>query len=126
MRQEVDRSSTLIIRVIAVLAAGITLYQVSRPGFLFGITPDIAAWLGGSIRLVHGAMPYRDFDLLQPPGFTLLASPLAFLSEWIGTRDALAVLRLCTPLLAAASVLLIGKVVRHHGPPAVIVACGVR
>jgi alpha-1,2-mannosyltransferase len=125
MRQEVDRSSTVIIRVIAVVAAGITLYQVSRPGFLFGITPDIAAWLGGSIRLVHGVVPYRDFDLLQPPGFTLLASPLAFLSEWIGTRDALAVLRLCTPLLAAASVLLIGKVVRHHGPAAVIVACGV-
>src|ERR1700686_1412058 len=125
MRHEVDRSSTVIIRVIAVLAVGITLYQVSRPGFLFGITPDIAAWLGGSIRLVHGALPYRDFDLLQPPGFTLLASPFAFLSEWIGTRDALAVLRLCTPLLAAGSVLLIGKVVRHHGRAAVIVACGV-
>ena len=105
----------MIIRVIAVLAAAITLYQVSRPGFLFGITPDIAAWLGGSIRLVHGAIPYRDFDLLQPPGFTLLASPFAFLSEGIGTRDALAVLRLCTPLLAAGSVLLIGKVIRHHG-----------
>jgi MFS family permease len=70
-------------------------------------------------------MPYRDFDLLQPPGFTLLASPFAFLSEWIGTRDALAVLRLCTPLLAAASVLLIGKVVRHRGAVAIIVACGV-
>ena len=125
MRHEVDRSSTVIIRVIAVLAAAITLYQVSRPGFLFGITPDISAWLGGSIRFVHGAMPYRDFDLLQPPGFTLLASPLAFLSEWIGTRDALAILRLCTPLLAATSVLLIGKVVRHRGPVAVIVACGV-
>lgn len=125
MKQEVDRSSTVIIGMFAVLAAGITLYQLFRPGFLFGLTPDIASWLGASIRLVHGAIPYRDFDMLQPPGFTLLASPFAFLSEWIGTRDALAVLRLCTPLLAAASVLLIGKVVRHRGPPAVIVACGV-
>jgi hypothetical protein len=125
MKHEVDRTSTVIIGMFGVLATGITLYQVSRPGFLFGITPDIAAWLGASIRLVHGAIPYRDFDLLQPPGFTLLASPFAFLSEWIGTRDALAVLRLCTPLLAAGSVLLIGKVVRHHGRAAVIVACGV-
>ena len=65
----------------AVLAAAITLYQLTRPGYLFGITPDISAWLGGSIRLVHGALPYRDFDLMQPPGFTLLASPFAFLSE---------------------------------------------
>jgi alpha-1,2-mannosyltransferase len=111
--------------VIAMAAAGVTLYQLSRPGLLFGITPDISAWLGASIRLVHGAIPYRDFDLLQPPGFTLLASPFAFLSQWIGTRDALAVLRLCTPFLAAASVLLIGKLVRHHGRVAVIVACGV-
>ncbi|MHB8489329.1 MAG: hypothetical protein ACYDCS_05525 [Candidatus Dormibacteria bacterium] len=125
MQQEADRGSTVIIRVIAVLAAGITFYQLTRPGFLFGITPDIAAWLGGSIRLVHGSMPYRDFDLVQPPGFSLLASPIAFLSEWIGTRDALAILRLCTPLLSAASVLLIGKVVRRHGRVAVIVACGV-
>jgi alpha-1,2-mannosyltransferase len=125
MKRTVDPTSTVIIRLIAALAAVITSYQLTRPGFLFGITPDISAWLGGSIRLVHGAMPYRDFDLLQPPGFPLLASPLAFLSKWIGTRDALAILRLCTPLLSAASVLLMGRVVRVHGRVAVIVACGV-
>jgi hypothetical protein len=120
-----DRTTSVIIAVAAVLAAGITAYQLTRPGYLFGITPDISAWLGGSIRLIHGALPYRDFDLVQPPGFTLLASPFAFLSEWIGTRDALAVLRLCTPALAAGSVLLIGSVIRHRGRAAVIVACGV-
>lgn len=120
-----DRATTFVIVVAAVIAAGVTLYQLTRPGFLFGITPDISAWLGGSMRLVHGALPYRDFVFTQPPGFVLLASPLAFLSQLIGTRDGLAVLRLGTPLLAAGSVLLIGKVVRHHGPAAVIVACGV-
>jgi hypothetical protein len=125
MKRPSDATSTVIIAASAVLAAGITLYQLTRPGVLFGITPDISAWLGGSIRLVHGALPYRDFDLTQPPGFALLASPFAFLSEVIGTRDALAVLRLCTPLLAAGNVLLIGRVVRHKGRAAVIVACGV-
>lgn len=125
MKGQRDRISTGIIAVTAILAAGITAYQLTRPGFLFGITPDISAWLGGSIRLVHGALPYRDFDLVQPPGFTLLASPFAFLSEWIGTRDALAVLRLFTPLLSAGSVLLIGLVIRHRGRAATIVACGV-
>src|ERR1700694_114828 len=125
MKRPRDRISTVIIAVFAVLAAGITFYQLSRPGFLFGTTPDISAWFGGSVRLVHGALPYRDFDLTQPPGFALLASPFAFLSEVIGTRDALAALRLCTPLLAAANVLLVGKVIRHHGVAAVIAACGV-
>jgi hypothetical protein len=120
-----DRDASSIIAVAAVLAAALTLDQLTRPGFLFGITPDISAWLGGAIRLVHGAIPYRDFDLTQPPGFALLASPFAFLSEQIGTRNALAVLRCCTPLLAAGNVLLIGKVVRHHGRAALIVACGV-
>lgn len=125
MSSPTDRTITRIIAGFAVLAAGITLYQLTRPGYLFGITPDISAWLGGSIRLVHGALPYRDFDLVQPPGFTLLATPFAVLSEWIGSRDALAVLRLCTPLLAAGSVLLIGRVIRHKGPAAVVVACAV-
>jgi Glycosyltransferase family 87 len=125
MKRPDDRTSTVIIVVAAVLGAGVTLYQLTRPGFLFGITPDISAWLGGSIRLVHGALPYRDFDLTQPPGFALLATPFAFLSELIGTRDALAVLRLFTPLLAAGNVFLIGKVVRHRGYAALIVACGV-
>ena len=69
MTYEVDRRDTVLIWVFAVLAAAITFYQVSRPGFLFGLTPDISSWLGASVRLVHGAMPYRDFDLIQPPGF---------------------------------------------------------
>jgi hypothetical protein len=125
MKRPRDTTATVIIAAAGLLAAGITVYQLTRPGFVFGITPDISAWFGSSIRLVHGALPYRDFDLLQPPGFALLASPFAFLSELIGTRDALAALRLCTPILAAGNVLLIGKVVRHRGPAAVIVACGV-
>ena len=124
-KRPVDRAITAIIVAAAVLAAGITFYQLSRPGLLFGITPDISVWIGASIRLVHGAIPYRDFDLIQPPGFTLLATPFAALSEWIGTRDALAALRLGTPLLSAGSVILIGLVIRHRGRSAVIVACGV-
>src|SRR5580700_5726580 len=109
------RPVPVIAAVGAVMAAGITLYQLSRPGFLFGITPDISVWFGASIRLIHGALPYRDFDLVQPPGFTLLATPFAALSEWIGTRDALAVLRLGTQLLSAGSVILVGTVIRHRG-----------
>ena len=124
-KRPVDSASTAIIAVAAALAAGITLYQLSRPGLLFGITPDISVWIGASIRLVHGAIPYRDFDLIQPPGFTLLATPFAALSEWIGTRDALAALRLGTPLLSAGSVILVGMVIRHRGRSALIIACGV-
>ena len=119
------RATTVIIAAAALTAAGVTFYQLSRPGLLFGATPDISAWFGGSIRLVHGSLPYRDFVLTQPPGFVLLASPFAFLSEWVGTRDALAALRLCTPVIAAATVVLTGVVVRHRGRAATLIACGV-
>jgi hypothetical protein len=119
-----ERAGSVITACAAAVAAGLAAYQLTRPGLLAGATPDIAAWFGGSVRLVHGAMPYRDFVLTQPPGFALLASPLAFLSEAIGTRDALAVLRSLTPLLAAATVVLVGRMVRHRGPGAVLVACG--
>jgi len=111
--------------IAALAAAGITGYQLSRPGMLFGPTADIAVYLGAAVRLVHGAIPYRDFVLVQPPGIVLLTTPFAFLSEAIGTRDALAVLRLCTPLIAAANVVLAGRLLRHRGAAAVLIACAV-
>lgn len=120
-----DRTTTAIIAALAVVAASLTLYQLSRPGLLFGVTPDVSVYVGGAVRLVHGAVPYRDFVFIQPPGFVLLSTPVAFLSEVTGTRDALALLRLCTPLLAAANVVLAGRLVRHHGRAATAAACAV-
>ncbi|HEX6487542.1 MAG TPA: glycosyltransferase 87 family protein [Candidatus Dormibacteraeota bacterium] len=74
------------------------------------------------MRLVHGTLPYRDFVFVQPPGLALLAAPFAWLSEAIGTRDGLAVLRACTPLLAAANALLAVRIVRPLGTAAMIAA----
>lgn len=111
--------------VIAAVGAGVTAFQLSRPGMLVGITPDVSAWFGASVRLVHGAVPYRDFFLSQPPGFTLLATPFALLSEAIGTRNALAALRLTAPLITAANVLLIARLIGHRGRAARVVACSI-
>jgi len=122
---ELERPAVRAAAVVAVAAACLALFSLSRPGLLLGITPDVSAWFGGSVRLVHGAIPYRDFGFTQPPGFVLLSSPLGLLSEAVGTRDALAVLRMCTPLLAAANVLLMGRLTRHLGAPATTVGCAV-
>lgn len=110
---------------LAAAAAGVTAFQLSRPGELFGATADISVYLGSGVRLVHGALPYRDFDFVQPSAITLLSAPFAALSEWIGTRDALVVVRLCTLLLAALSVLLVGRVMSRRGAGATAVACAV-
>ena len=115
-----------IIGAVAVVAAGLAIYQLSRPGLLFGVSEyDDGAYFGSAVRLANGAMPYRDFVLVHPPGFELLASPLALLSRLIGTRDALAAIRLFMPLVAAANVVLVGALVSHRGRLATLVAAGI-
>ncbi len=119
------RTTRVIIAAMAALAGALSLYQLTRPNMLFGVTEyDDGAYFGSAIRLVHGALPYRDFALVQPPGFTLLATPMALLSKAIGTRDALAVARLFLPLVAAVNVLLVGMLIRHRGRLATLVAAG--
>jgi alpha-1,2-mannosyltransferase len=110
---------------MALIAAGVTAYQLSRPGLLFGVTPDVSVYVGAAVRLVHGAVPYRDFVFVQPPGFVLLSTPVAALSELIGTREALVALRSLTPLLAATNVVMVGQLIRPHGRAATLVACAV-
>jgi len=117
--------TTGIVLACAAVAAGLAGLQLSRPGNLFGQTEDISTYLGAAVRLVHGVLPYRDYVYVQPPGFVLLASPFGLLAKAVGTRNALATLRSCTPLIAAASVILVGRLVRHRGRLVTLVACGV-
>lgn len=118
--------TNITIWLLAALSAGLCLWLLSRPGMLFGVTEyDDAVYFGSAVRLVHGAIPYRDFYLVQPPGSVVLLTPLAWLARAIGTRDALAVGRLLMPLVAAGQVLLVGKLVRHKGLAATFAACSV-
>lgn len=119
-----DPLITPLIAVLVLVAAGLDALVLSRPGYLFGLTPDIGVWLGGTVRLLHGVIPYRNFLFDQPPGIMVILSPFAALSNLFGTRDGLAVLRLCTPVLAGINVLLVGRLVRHRGPLPTLVACG--
>jgi hypothetical protein len=108
---------------MAILAAGLCVYMLSRPHMLLGQSEyDDAVYFGSAVRLVHGVIPYRNFVLVQPPGFQLLLAPFAFLSELIGTRDAFGAARLVLPLVAAAQVLLVWVILRHRGALAVTLA----
>ena len=55
------------------LRVGNFCYQFSLPLVLFGIHGytgngyDDGVYLGAATRLVHGVLPYRDFDFVQPP-----------------------------------------------------------
>ncbi|MGP8161489.1 MAG: hypothetical protein ACLQGJ_09795 [Candidatus Dormibacteria bacterium] len=110
---------------MALLAVALQVLRLTRPGGLLpGNASDTSLYLGSAIRLVHGVAPYRGFVFLQPPGVVLLVSPFAMLSDLVGSRWALGAVNLCTPLLAAANVLLVGHLLRHRGWQAVLAGCG--
>ena len=109
---------------MALVAVGLQVLRLTRPGvILAGGSYDTTLYLGSAIRLVHGALPYRDFALLQPPGLVLTMSPFALVSLLTGSRGGLIVLSLCTPVLAGANVLLLGRLVAHRGWRAALTAC---
>jgi alpha-1,2-mannosyltransferase len=112
--------------VITALGLALRLYQLTRPGLLFGVPQyDDAVYLGSAVRLIDGSIPYRDFVFVQPPGISLLLAPVAGLSRLTGTDVGLAVARVMTACAGAASVALVGLLVRWAGLVVVILACGI-
>jgi hypothetical protein len=86
---------------------------------------DDGVWFGTSIRMAHGALPYKDFVDDQPPGVSLAMLPLALLSRATGTREAMALARLSVPLVEAVGVVAVGWTLRHRGVLATLIGCGV-
>jgi alpha-1,2-mannosyltransferase len=117
---------TAVVVAAVLLALGLRLYQLSRPGYLLGVTEyDDGPYFGSALALLNGAVPYRDFVIVQPPGITVLMLPAALLGKLAGTAWAMAAGRILTALAGAGSVPLVGRLVRHRGVTATVLACGV-
>ena len=115
-----------VIIAATLLALGLRLYDLSRPGYLLGISEyDDGTDFGSAIRLVHGALPYRDFIMVQPPGITLIMFPVALATKALGTGIGMAVARVVTVLASVAAVPVAGLLTRHRGLFATLVTCGV-
>ncbi len=121
-------ASTWVPVCSGLLALGICCYQLSLPYVLLGIHGysgsgyDDGVYLGAAIRLVHGVLPYRDFDLVQPPGITLVMAPVAMVGRLIGARDAMGVARCVTALVVGCNAALAALVMRRRGITAMVVA----
>jgi alpha-1,2-mannosyltransferase len=126
MRAGLSNPVTLIIVAATLLGLLLRLYQLSRPGFLFSVNEyDDGPYFGSAVRLVNGAVPYRDFLIVQPPGITILMIPVALVSKATGTAWGMAIGRILTSLIGAASVALAGLLVRHRGVLATVIVCGI-
>ena len=87
-----DRQAAAIAVVIIVttaLALALRVYyQYTRTGFLLAVTEyDDGPYFGSALRLAAGVLPYRDFIIVQPPGITLLMTPVALLARVTGTAN---------------------------------------
>lgn len=55
-----------VIVVATLLALALRVYQLARPGELFGVAwYDDGVYFGSAVRLVHGVPPYRDCNLTE-------------------------------------------------------------
>jgi hypothetical protein len=114
------------ILLATVLALGIRLFTLTRPGLLTGVSEyDDGVYLGAAIRLTQGALPYRDFAFVQPPGMLLLMAPAAVVARMTNTVAAMAFARLLTVFASTACVPLAGNLVRHRGTLVTAVTCGI-
>src|SRR6516165_4681303 len=116
----------IVMLLATALAVAIRLFTLSRSGYLIGITEyDDGVYLGAALRMTEGAMPYKDFAFIQPPGILLLMTPVALIAKLTTTVKALALARLLTALASAACVPLAGNLVRYRGTVVTLVTCGV-
>jgi len=121
------RLSPAMLAIIAAtaLALFLRLWQLTKHGYLLGVTEyDDGVYFGSAVRLIHGSVPYRDFITVQPPGVMLLMTPAALFAGPLGTAKALAIGRVLTACAGAAGVTLTGLLIRRHGALAVAAACG--
>jgi alpha-1,2-mannosyltransferase len=115
-----------VIAVCTAAAAFLRFYQLTRPGHLLGVTEyDDGVQFGDAVRLVSGVIPYRDFVVMQPPGSIVLMAPVALVAKLTGSAWGLAIARLLTAAADTACVALLGLLVRHRGPVAAGIACGI-
>jgi alpha-1,2-mannosyltransferase len=116
----------LAILIATVLALALRLFLVTRPGFLTSGTVeyDDGVYLGAALRLLHGALPYKDYAFVQPPGIVVVALPGAVLGTLTSQATGLAAARILSVLASTACVPLAGRLVRHRGALACVVTAG--
>jgi hypothetical protein len=122
-RRLVKTSAGLAILIATLLALALRLFLLTRPGFLTSGTVeyDDGVYLGAALRLLHGALPYKDFAFVQPPGIVVVALPGAVIGSLTSQATGLAAVRVLSVLASTACVPLAGRLVRHRG----VLACAV-
>jgi hypothetical protein len=116
----------LVIAGATVLALGLRCFILTRSSFLTSgaVEYDDGVYLGAAIRLLQGALPYKDYAFIQPPGIMVVSLPIALVAKLTSATFGLALARVATACASAACVALAGHLVRHRGARVTLVTCG--
>ena len=94
-------------------------YQLAQPDALVGLHgSDDGVYIGPAIRLLQGALPYRDYAWVHPPGIAVLMAPL----DILGSRNALAAARIVTALVVGLNASLAAVILRDRGAVAMLIS----
>jgi hypothetical protein len=108
---------------VALLALVLRLGPLVAHGSLGGVLEvDDGVYLFAAQHLVHGALPYRDFLFVQPPGIVEVLAPFAALGRLIGDDHALMAARLALMGAASLSAGLLTFLLRRFGIAASLAA----
>jgi hypothetical protein len=108
----------VVVAAVALVAAAVPLLLPNGSFGAYGFNG--AVYLGSSVHLVHGILPYRDYVFLQPPGISLLLSPLGALSLLTGTHAIWGLARLLMILVVATDCVLVALLLRRFGAAATL------
>jgi alpha-1,2-mannosyltransferase len=116
----------LVIAGVTVLALVLRCFIFTQSSFLTSgaVEYDDGVYLGAAIRLLQGALPYKDYAFIQPPGIMVVSLPIALIAKLTSATFGLALARFATACASAACVALAGHLVRHRGAGVTLVTCG--
>jgi hypothetical protein len=117
-RFKVSDSRAIVIGV-GLLSLGLSLWQLTQPGYIDFY--DSGIYFAASFHLISGALPYRDFTFVQPPGIALLLSPVALIGRIFGTHDGFIVGRVLSAVVTAFNASLVALLLRYRGRTAMLI-----
>ena len=114
--------------VVAIAAAGWLLraFPLMQGGaFGYPVDYDEGVYFASSSLLLRGALPYRDFAFVHPPGLLYCLWPAAWLGSVRDPSIGFAAARWLFALIGVASVLLVGRVAMRFAGSACAIAAAV-
>lgn len=119
-RRLLDCQRQMIALSVGLLGLGMYLWQLRTPNYLQ--LYDSGVYYAATSEFVSGALPYRDFAFVQPPGILLLMSPVALFGRVFGAHDGFIMARIVSAIVTAANASLLAWLVRPRGRIAMLLS----